>query len=265
VANEDLRDWWEELFQVHEYQQFQSYAQELTAREVDFIVEALSLTGVQSLLDVACGGGRHALELARRKYQVEGIDAARPVISHANAEAQAEELPARFHVGDMRQLKYDARFDAVLLMNSSLGFFDDIANRKVLEGILRALVPGGKLLLQMLNPYQIPSFLSSFRTGWYQLGQGYVLREARFDPRTARLLIDYRYVDPQQNLDLSHPGDSIRLYGFPELQQLLTSVGFMPRSVFGDAILPPVTFDESSQWQVIVAEKPRSLDLNGQD
>lgn len=264
MANEDLRDWWEELFQVHEYRQFQSYAQELTTREVDFIVEALGLTGVQSLLDVACGGGRHALELARRKYYVEGVDAARPVVAHANAEARADELQAHFHVGDMRQLKYEARFDAVLLMNSSLGFFDDFENRKVLEGIYRALVPGGKLLLQMLNPYQVSNFLTTFRSGWYQLGQGYVLREAHFDPRTARLMIDYRYVDPQQNLDLSHPGDCIRLYGFPELQQLLTSVGFVPRSVFGDAILPPVTFEESSQWQVIVAEKPRSPDLSAQ-
>lgn len=255
MEDEALRNWWEELFQVYEFQQYQSYADDLTRREIDFVEQALSLTGVESLLDLACGGGRHALELARRGYPVEGVDAARPVIDYANGLASERNLPARFICGDMRQLHDQGRFDAVLLMNSSLGFFDDETNQRVLDGIARALVPGGKLLLQMLNPYQIANYLQTFRSGWYQLGTGYVLRESRFDPRSAQLHIDYRYVDPQQQLDVAHPGDHIRLYGFPELTRMLLNAGLQPRSVFGDAILPPVEFEESSHWQVVVAQK----------
>lgn len=255
MSEPSLRDWWEELFQVYEFQQYQAYADDLTRREVDFVAQALQLTGVESLLDLACGGGRHALELARRGYHVEGLDAAAPVIAYATSRAQEQELPARFSVGDMRHLTYKGTFDAVLLMNSSLGFFDDETNRAVLAGAAQALAPGGRLLLQMLNPYQIEAYLHSFRSGWYQLGQGYVLREARFDPRSASLLIDYRYIDSQQQLDVTHPGDRIRLYGFPEITALLRDVNLLPRAVFGDAILPPVEFEEKSQWQVVVAEK----------
>ncbi|MBC8076004.1 MAG: class I SAM-dependent methyltransferase, partial [Chloroflexales bacterium] len=76
-----LRDWWEELFQVVEFQQYQAYADDLTRREADFIERALGLTGVETLFDVACGGGRHVLELARRGYTAEGIDAAAPVVA----------------------------------------------------------------------------------------------------------------------------------------------------------------------------------------
>jgi 2-polyprenyl-3-methyl-5-hydroxy-6-metoxy-1,4-benzoquinol methylase len=256
MADTDLRDWWEELFQVYEFQQYQAYADDLTRREVDFVEQGLGLRGVETILDVACGGGRHVLHLSRRGYTVEGIDAAAPVIAYAQGQAQEQGLSATFVRGDMRQLGYDGRFDTVLLMNSSLGFFDDATNQAVLNGCARALAPGGKLLLQMLNPYQIDAYLRTFRSGWYQLGQGYVLREARFDPRSASLVIDYRYIDPQQQLDVAHPGDRIRLYGFPELQAMLHAAGLRPHAVFGDAILPPVTFEEASQWQVIVAEKP---------
>lgn len=251
-----LRDWWEELFQVVEFQQYQAYADDLTRREADFIERALGLTGVETLLDVACGGGRHVLELARRGYTAEGIDAAAPVVVYAQQRAHELGLSARFVQGDMRRLTQRGRFDAVLLMNSSLGFFDDETNRAVLAGAAAALAPGGRLLLQMLNPYQIESYLRTFRSGWHKLGVGYVLREARFDPREARLLIDYRYVDATQGLDVAHPGDRIRLYGFPELQALLRGVGLRPRALFGDAVAPPVEFAEDSQWQVVVAEKP---------
>lgn len=250
-----LRDWWEELFQVHEFAHYQEYATALTANEVDFIEQALGLKRVETLLDLACGGGRHAIELARRGYTVEGLDAAAPVIAAARRRAAELEAHVTFVVGDMRALTYTARFDAVLVMNSSIGFFDDATNRAVLAGAARALAPGGRLLVQCLNPYQIAAYLRDFRSGWYQIGQGYILRQASFEPRNATLQINYRYLDPAQGLEVVHPGDQIRLYGFPELKALLESAGLRPLSVFGDATLPPQPFDESSQWQVVVATR----------
>lgn len=259
MEEHNLRDWWAELFQIHEFAQYQSYANELTSHEVDFIIEALSLRGVETILDLACGGGRHALELSRRGFSLEGLDAAASVIRHARSRAAAADLNTRFVIGDMRALKYPAVFDAVLVMNSSIGFFDEAGNQAVLAGAARALAPGGRLLLQCINPYQIESYLHNFRNGWYQVGAGYVLRQASFDPLHATLSIDYRYVDPGQGLELEHPGDRIRLYTFLELRTLIESLGLRPHSVFGDAVLPPRPFDEQSQWQVIVAIKDQPL------
>lgn len=257
-----LRDWWEELFQVHEFAHYRDYAEDLTRREVDFVAEALGLHGVETILDLACGGGRHSLELARRGLTVIGLDLVAPVLAHARAQAEAADLSVEFVQGDMRSLSYDGRFDAVLIMNSSLGFFDDATNQAVLDGAARALAPGGKLLLQCLNPYQIAGYLNDFRNGWYQLGQGYVLREARFEPRSANLEIGYRYLDPAQSLEVTHPGDRIRLYGFPELSAMLQTAGLRPLSVFGDTVLPPTPFGEASQWQVLVAIRDKPSDAS---
>jgi SAM-dependent methyltransferase len=252
-----LRDWWEELFQVHEFAHYRDYAEDLTRREVDFLAEALALSGVETVLDLACGGGRHSIELARRGLTVVGVDIVKPVLAAARARAAELDLSVEFVQADMRELTYEARFDLVLVMNSSLGFFDDATNQAVLHGAAKALVPGGRLLLQCINPYQIEHYLREFRNGWYALGSGYVLREARFEPLNASLLINYRYLDPGQGLAVEHPGDAIRLYGFPELRNMLRTAGLRPLGVFGDAVLPPVPFGETSQWQVVIAEKPR--------
>ena len=87
-----------------------------------------------------------------------------------------------------------------------------------------------------------------------------LLRDARFEPRTATLQIDYRFLLPSQGLEARHPGDRIRLYGYPELSALLEDAGLRPVAVFGDAALPAVPFEELSQWQVLVAEKRGAKD-----
>lgn len=259
MADPSLRDWWEELLQVHEFAHYRDYAENLTRGEVDFLAQALSLQGHETILDLACGGGRHSLELARRGLTVVGLDAAAPVLAHARARAAEEGLRVEFVHGDMRALAYEGRFDVVLVMNSSIGFFDDATNAAVIAGAARALAPGGRLLLQCINPYQVGAYLREFRSGWYQLGPGVVLRQAHFEPRSATLHIGYRYLDPAQGLEVTHPGDQIRLYGFPELRALLHGAGLRPLSVFGDATLPPVPFDEASQWQLVVAVRDQPV------
>lgn len=265
MTTTNLRDWWEELLQIHEFNHYRDYADELTRVEADFIEQALSLRGVESILDLACGGGRHSIELARRGYAVEGLDVVASVVAHARARAAELGVNVRFVLGDMRSLEVEPRFDAILIMNSSLGFFDDATNEEVLANAARLLVPGGRLLIQCLNPYQISAYLNTFRSGWYPVGRGYILREAHFEPREAALVIRYRYIEPEQGLDVEHPGDHIRLYGFPELRAMLERVGLRLHSVFGDTILPPVIFGEESQWQVLVAVRDRLLMEESED
>lgn len=246
---------WEALFQIYEFDQYREYADELTRAEADFIETALDLRSDAAVLDVACGGGRHALELARRGYSVEAVDSSATLVAYAARCAYEDATRARFVQGDMRELAYRRQFDAALVMNSSLGFFSDAENRATLGRIAQTLVDGGRLLLQCLNPYQIERYLQGFRSGWHQLAGGYLLREASFEPRSATLRIDYRYLLPQRGVEDRHPGDRIRLYGYPELAALIGAAGLRPVAVFGDAVMPAVPFEEHSQWQVVVAEK----------
>jgi SAM-dependent methyltransferase len=129
-----------------------------TDQEVDFLVDELGLQAGDRVLDVGCGPGRHAHELARRGIRVHGID-----ISHRFIELARLSAPegATFERLDARSLSFDGEFDAVVslcqgafgLGNGPLAADSDDSDLAVLEGMRRALVPGASLALTAFSAY----------------------------------------------------------------------------------------------------------------
>src|SRR5512140_3164181 len=98
---------------------------EHATEEVDFLVGALGLQGGERILDLACGYGRHALELARRGYRVVGVDITEPYIQDARATAAREGLAVELLQADVRDLTFRDAFDVVLNMaDGAIGYFD---------------------------------------------------------------------------------------------------------------------------------------------
>jgi 2-polyprenyl-3-methyl-5-hydroxy-6-metoxy-1,4-benzoquinol methylase len=126
---------------------------ENTSTQVDFIIKALHLSGKERILDLACGFGRHSLELARRGFQVVGVDITRCYIDDANLTAGKENLDARFICSDIRDISFDSEFDVVLnLADGAIGYLEnDQENLKIFQTISRALKPGGKSLIDICN------------------------------------------------------------------------------------------------------------------
>ena len=123
-----------------------------TEQEVGFLVDTLDLEPGARLLDVGCGPGRHALAFAARGIDVVGVDISDAFITLAATDAPPN---ARFTVGDARDLAYDGEFDAVVsLCQGAFGLpaapGDDEA---VLDGMARALRPGGRLAMSAFSAY----------------------------------------------------------------------------------------------------------------
>ena len=123
-----------------------------TVQEVDHVVAALGLQTGERVLDVGCGPGRHAHELARRGIVVHGVDISAPFVELARRDAPAG---ATFERLDARALPFDSEFDAAIcLCQGAFGLMtaggDDAT---VLAGIARALRPHGRLALSAFNAY----------------------------------------------------------------------------------------------------------------
>jgi len=123
-----------------------------TTQEVDFVVEALRLNGGSRVLDVGCGPGRHAHELARRGVVVHGIDISQRFIDLATLDAPPG---ASFERLDARSLPFRAEFDAAIcLCQGAFGLMTDSGeNQSVLTGIAEALKPGGMMALSAFSSY----------------------------------------------------------------------------------------------------------------
>src|SRR5262245_40549110 len=123
-----------------------------TRQEVDHVVAALGLVPGERVLDVGCGPGRHAHELARRGIVVHGIDISERFVELARADAPPG---ATFERTDARQLSFDAEFDAAIcLCQGAFGLMTaDAGDAAVIGGIAHALRPGGRLALSAFNAY----------------------------------------------------------------------------------------------------------------
>src|SRR5262245_13296354 len=156
---------------------------DMTAREVTFILAKLSLPPGGSVLDLCCGHGRHSLGLARRGYAVTGLDRSEPALTRARAAAVAESLPVRWVSPDMRPIPFQGEFDGGLNWFTAFGLLeDDAQDQQALSAVGRALKPGGRFLLDVVNHAWL---MRNFQPrGWVAAPGGKTLTEERtFDLR----------------------------------------------------------------------------------
>jgi SAM-dependent methyltransferase len=141
-----------------------------TAQEVPFIVEALDLEPGQRVLDVGCGPGRHAVELARLGMQVTGVDVSPRFLEIAARAAREAGVSASFFEVDARRMPFEDEFDAVISICQGafglMGGDDDL----VLRRMAQAVRPSGKLLLTAFSAY----FEPSWREGEFDVDAGVV-------------------------------------------------------------------------------------------
>lgn len=196
---------------------------ERTHQQVDFVVERLALEPGARVLDLACGHGRHALELARRGYRVTGLDLSEPSLALARAAAAADSLDVELVHGDMRELLWEGEFDAVLSMFTAFGYFEDEADdARVLEQIARALRPGGSFLLDTISLFMLARAFQP--RSFQELDDGRVLLEDRsYDPLAGRSTATWTLLAPGgERSALRH---SLRVYTLPELRVMLARAG----------------------------------------
>jgi len=223
---------------------------------VAFIVHVLNLEPGERLLDLASGSGVHARRLARYGLEVVGLDIAPSLVRYCTGQAAAEGLDdVTFVEGDMRALTYRQEFDAVIVLSTSFGFFDDETNQRVLDSMARALKPGGRVLLQLLDPVTFVEWLTQSATQREERAEGVYLTEARFDPATFVCHGVFRFTDNDGVTHLWDDHERVRIYTLPELRCMFDRAGLETSAAYGDILLPPVEYGPDCHRQMIVVGK----------
>ncbi|MFN2621973.1 MAG: class I SAM-dependent methyltransferase [Chthoniobacterales bacterium] len=122
---------------------------ERTAREVEFICAVAPLPEFRRVLDVCCGMGRHARELAARRYSVTGVE------RDADAIVKARELGGGpdYVRADIREYQpATSAYDLAIVMSQSFGYFEHETNRELLGLLANGIRKGGRIILDLWNP-----------------------------------------------------------------------------------------------------------------
>ena len=227
------KQWYEDLFTDYA----ESYDRESFTRgtigEVDFLEEELGHDRTKKILDIGCGTGRHAIELAKRGYRVTGVDLSESQLARAREKALGAGVQVEFLQQDARDLRLDERFDLVMMICE--GAFPlmetDEMNFAILENAASLLVGGGKLILTTLNAlyplyHSVKDFLNAGKTS----GEMATLALS-FDLMSFREKATTRVVDDLGKEKFLETDE--RYYAPSEMTWLLKQAGFGQVDIYG--------------------------------
>jgi SAM-dependent methyltransferase len=246
-------EWWQSFFGEAFFNfELKSKEREIKAKkEVNFILKVLKIPKDALILDLACGAGRHSIELARRGYRVVGIDFKKDYINYCKEKAKKLSLDnVKFMQGDMRRLNFKNKFDFVISIYTSFGYFSDEENLKVLKRIANALKKGGKLLIDVNNrDFLIKHF---GKKGFTKLKEGYILEERNFDLSASVITTKWTFLSRNKK-KISVSKTVSRAYSYHELKNMLEKVGLKVIKSFGSFKSEKVSFD--SNRLILVGQK----------
>lgn len=232
---------WQQFFDAHAPYYDQNPFTTNTVDEVDFFLFLFPIDRKATILDVGCGTGRHAIELAKRGYRVTGVDLSAGMLSEARRKADEAGVKVEWIQADASKpgIDWGGPFDAAIsLCEGGFGLIGgeedaETHDLAILRNIASALKPAAPFLLTTMNGYSVIR----------QMKDEHVA-EGRFDPATMQANYQDQWDLPEGSRLMTIRE---RLFIPPEMVRMLREAGFRCDQVFGGT---------AGNW----AQRPLSLD-----
>jgi len=229
-------DWWRSIFNSLYLKTDADVVEDLniTRKEVDLFSKTLNLTTDDTILDLCCGQGRHALEITKRGFKVEGLDRSRYLIQKAKASAKKENLNVKFKEGDARKLPFPPDgFEVVMMLGNSFGYFETVQDDlRILKEIFRVLKPWGRLLLDVTDGEYLREKFQARSWEWIDK-KLFVCRERSLSSDRQRLISREVVTDVTKGV-IADQFYAERLYTKDDLLILLKEAGFSDGVIHGE-------------------------------
>jgi len=235
-------EWFEEWFNTPFYHiLYQNRNEEEAAVFIGKLMDVLDIEKPAKVLDLACGKGRHAITLNKLGYNVTGSDLS------VNSIAQAKKFEndtLRFIVQDMRKPLKNEKFDAILNLFTSFGYFDDKAdNLKVLNACGEMLNKKGVLVIDFMNAIKAAANLAEKETKIIDSIQFEITRQ--FDGRHIFKTISFGHMGQFHSFT-----ERVQALTLDDFEELLKVGGFTLKKKYGDYELS--AFDEKTSDRLIL-------------
>jgi SAM-dependent methyltransferase len=221
-----------------------------TESEVDFLVRELHVAPPDRVLDLPSGSGRHSLLLARRGYDVTGVDISPHAIAAARLAAARQRVGPSFLLGDMRNAPPGAPYAGAFCAGNSFGYLSRADMVRFCQNMLDAVLPGGRWVIdtgaiaESLLPHLVEERV--LEAG----GVRYGVRN-RYDGDTKQLLQTAQLTrgNEREQAEISYS-----IYTVSELQHLLEGVGWVVLRSYGS--LEGTPFQKGDRRLLMVAGRP---------
>lgn len=236
-----------------------SRAADERAMQIAWLWKRLDLAPGARVLDVTCGPGLYAVELARRGALVEGVDFGPAAVAYARDLAKAEGVAARCNIvkADVRGRDFGReRFDAALFLYGQLAVFPREEAQQLLERIAAALRPEGRLCVELLNQQHVDREESA----WWFTGEGALWGDAPFLSLGERFWYEEEQLSCERYYTLHlETGELDEILLCDQTYAVEKMVEMMRRAGFGAVEVHPawdgLDLYDAKEWIVYLAQK----------
>lgn len=245
-----MKLWFEEWFESEEYLTVYKHRNNEEAEIlISFILGKVNLSGEAKVLDLGCGAGRHALILAKMGFQVTGVDQSAKLLSVAESEAKKNGLQAKFIKDDIRTVPFSEKFNLILNVFTSFGYFEsDEDNFALFTNVEKLLSEDGVFVFDFFNTEYLKRNLIPFSK---DVIDDMVIEQSRKieGNNVVKDIVLFK------NGNRKNYRESVRLYSKKELMNALDENNLSAEMIFGN--YTGEAFDEKSSSRLILLCKKK--------
>jgi len=233
------------------------------AASIATILKGLGVKRGGRILDLCCGIGRISVPLAKKGFNVVGVDLSPDYIRRARNYAKSKNATARtkFAVGDYRQIgpaiAKEEPFNGILSTFTSTGYYGKEADVSAFSQLAKHTMKGGVFVVETINRDWLVRHFE--KRGWQMAGNVLLLEDRRFDAERAYMVNRWEYfrviganLIPEGVYEVDH-----RVYSPTELSEIMESTGWKVRSIARNLEGDQIDLRSSTDSRVVIVAQRR--------